>query len=107
MNLRKFLIENPFGVVILAILSGIATNLLSSSAPILYPLLARNVSIQIWTIILLVFLGFFIALFPVSLILNKNYKAYKSEYEAHQKTQKKLALRYDVACVSVSVTHRF
>jgi transcriptional regulator with GAF, ATPase, and Fis domain len=92
MNLKKFLIEHPFGVVILAILSGIATNLLSSSVPILYPFLARNVSIQIWTIILLVFLGFFVALFPASFILKRNYKAYKSEYEAHQKTQKDLDL---------------
>jgi transcriptional regulator with GAF, ATPase, and Fis domain len=85
--LMKFLLRNPGGVVILGILSGIATNLLTSFAPQIYPLLAKNISVPIFTIILSSILGFFIALLPVSIILRRSLAAYHSEQELHEKTK--------------------
>jgi hypothetical protein len=85
--LSKFLLRNPGGVAILGILSGIATNILSSFAPQLYPLLAKTVSVQIFTIILFSVLGFFFALLPVSVVLRRSRVAYHREHELHQKTK--------------------
>jgi transcriptional regulator with GAF, ATPase, and Fis domain len=84
MVLRKFLLDNPVGVLILGVLTGLATNLLSSLAPILYPFLAQAISIQLWTVIIFIALGFFLAFFPASFALKKTRQAIELEHKTEK-----------------------
>jgi transcriptional regulator with GAF, ATPase, and Fis domain len=74
-QLRKFLIENPLGVIILSILSGLLVNVI----PSFFPILNSIVNVRIWILFALAISGMLVTLFPVSLILSSRVRKYKND----------------------------
>lgn len=92
---KKFLIENPFGVIILSILSGLTAN----AIPALFPILNKTTNVKIWILVTLAISGFLVALFPSSLIISSQARKYnndKKKYEENKQELQKSQKAYQV-----------